>query len=377
MIDINKSAQSDWDYLGQFLPENWSDKMKELGLLKFGRKFSGAEGCQKLLRTMLIHISGNLSLRTTSAVAQKGGIAEISDVGILKRLKKSTSWFTWATNELLACMQTSLPGLEDFEKFNFRFVDASLIDEPGATGSKWRLHYSLNSSTLAPDEIKVGDYRRGEKLQNFSVKHGDVMIGDRAYGTKNSIYHAVSHKGHVLVRFSPHNLPLHSASGRPLQLRKLVRKLKIGEVGEYEVIVKTDDININGRVFVLKKTKSQTEEAQKKVCRKASKDGKRAGESTLEFAGYVMLFTTLPKIFEAHRAMSIYRYRWQIELVFKRLKSILCLAPLYKKSSEGMMGWLSGKLFVATLIEYIILCAESFFPWGYPLREYKRELSGD
>ena len=91
--------------------------------------------------------------------------------------------------------------------------------------------------------------------------------------------------------------------------------------------------------------------------------------STLEYAKYITVFTTLPGSISASSILEIYRHRWQVELVFKRLKSLLRLAPLYRKSTEGMMGWMSGKLFVATLTEYMLTCAESFFPWGYPITE--------
>ena len=60
-----------------------------------------------------------------------------------------------------------------------------------------------------------------------------------------------------------------------------------------------------------------------------------------------------------------YRRRWQIELAFKRLKSLLQLGHLKKVDKEGAKAWLQGKLLVACLIETLILTAERFSPWGY------------
>lgn len=365
MVDIFEDARTDWDELVQFLPDGWEDKVKELGLLKFSRKFTGKDGPSRLLRTLLIHLSGNISLRSTSALVKKGNIADISDVGILKRLKKSSNWFTWATKALLESMAPPFKQSGD-TSYNFRFVDASVIEEPGATGSKWRLHYSFNATSFAPDEVIVGDYRQGEKLSNFSVNPQDVMVGDRAYGTRNSVYHAHVNNAFTLVRFAPHNLPLHDANGNSFQLLAKMKKLKIGEVGDYACVVKVNDIDISGRICVLRKTKEQAKKAQEKARRDSAKKKHKLQSSTLEYAKYITVFTTLPDSVSAASILEIYRHRWQVELVFKRLKSLLRLAPLYKKSTEGMMGWMSGKLFVATLTEYMLTCAKSFFPWGYP-----------
>jgi hypothetical protein len=161
MQDILDTVQTDWDYLVRFLPKGWEEQMKNLEMLKFGRVFDGSDGPARLLRVLLIHIAGNVSLRTASAIASKGGIVNVSDVSIFKRLKKSSKWFTWATNALLESGFHSPYSFDEQEDYNFRFIDASLIEEPGATGSTWRLHYSLNAKDLSPDEVVVGSYRRG------------------------------------------------------------------------------------------------------------------------------------------------------------------------------------------------------------------------
>ena len=65
--------------------------------------------------------------------------------------------------------------------------------------------------------------------------------------------------------------------------------------------------------------------------------------------------------------LEIYRGRWQVELTFKRLKSLLALGHLKKVDPQGAKAWLQGKLLVAILIETLIALADRFFPWGYPL----------
>ena len=91
---------------------------------------------------------------------------------------------------------------------------------------------------------------------------------------------------------------------------------------------------------------------------------------TLESAKYIFVFTTAPREeLSGAQALEMYRGRWQIELVFKRLKSILGLGHLRKTDPEASKAWLQGKLLVAFLVEALIRCGESFFPWGWRLDE--------
>jgi IS4 transposase len=73
---------------------------------------------------------------------------------------------------------------------------------------------------------------------------------------------------------------------------------------------------------------------------------------------------------DACAIMEFYRQRWQVELAFKRLKSLLQLGHLKKIDKDGAKAWLQGKLLVACLIETLILTAERFSPWGYPRDEH-------
>jgi hypothetical protein len=69
--------------------------------------------------------------------------------------------------------------------------------------------------------------------------------------------------------------------------------------------------------------------------------------------------------------------RWQIELVFKRMKSILGLGHLSKKDPLSAQAWLEGKLFVGLLIELMVDAAGSFFPWGYSMATAAESVAGN
>jgi len=69
----------------------------------------------------------------------------------------------------------------------------------------------------------------------------------------------------------------------------------------------------------------------------------------------------------AAEVLEYYRFRWQIELVFKRLKSILAVGHLPKHDDQSSRAWLYGKLFVALLTQKLVRLGSSISPWGYDL----------
>jgi IS4 transposase len=88
---------------------------------------------------------------------------------------------------------------------------------------------------------------------------------------------------------------------------------------------------------------------------------------TLEAAGCVFVVTNLPDEISAESGLELYRLRWQIEMKFKALKSVLHLGNPPTRRGELLNVYLTAKLIVALLIEEFVYQAESISPWGYPL----------
>jgi hypothetical protein len=358
----------DWELLLRFLPDGWREKARELGALRRAKGFSDA---QRLLRTLLIHLAGGSSLKETSLRASSGGLAQVSSVAIWKRLRHAGEWFRWMAEGMMRTWvargpQDTLPG-----RYRVRLIDASSISEPGSTGSDWRIHYSVELKTLRCDFVQVTDiHEGGETFKRFPVRRGDLLIADRVYATRRGIGHVVGNGGDVMVRLPLTNLPLQTGSGKAFPLLKKLRKLRIGQVGDWICWVESEESGgerIRARVCALKKSKAAAQQAREKLRQQASRKGRAVQAETLEAAGYIFVLTTLPaEVLSAEQVLEIYRGRWQIELVFKRLKSILGLGHLPKRDPEGAKAWLHGKLLVAFLVEALIRAGDALFPWGYP-----------
>jgi Transposase DDE domain len=349
----------DWEVVEKVLPDGWREAARHTGALIRTRGFDSPA---TLLRVLLIHLVDGCSLRETAVRAEVGGLAKVSDVALLGRLRGSGEWFRWMVEQmsrrLSETSQEVLPGKR------VRLVDASVVCEPGATGSTWRLHYMVDLSTLACEQVEVTLPEQGETLTRFAVRAGDVLMADRGLAHRRGIGHVVKHKGDVIVRMNLVSVPLEDAKGRALELLPRLRKLAIGQARAWPAVMRDEGGAIAVRVCALKKSVEQTHKAQEKLRQIAAKKGRNLQPQTLEAAGYVIVLTTLTDV-PPELILELYRYRWQVELAFKRLKSLLHLGHLKKTDPVGAKAWLQGKLFVATLIETLIAVGERFSPWGY------------
>ena len=359
------SIGRDWGVVMQMLPAQWEAKAVELGAV---RRLRGFASVGSLLRVLLIHLADGCSLRETAVRASAGGLAAVSDVALLKRLRGCGAWFEWMAREMATGM--ALPSAADalLPGRRVRLVDGSSVCEPGATGSTWRLHYALNLHTLSCDEVHVSEASVGESLTHFDIRAGDVIMADRGFAKRPGLRHVVQCKADVVLRASLSNLPLHDRRGRPLDMLPLLRTLAIGQAADWPARVQDDVGAIAVRVCAYKKTAAQTLATQEAIQQEARKKQRSVQPRTLEAAGYVIVVTTLAEP-SAAAIMEFYRRRWQIELAFKRLKSLLQLGHLKKIDKDGARAWLQGKLLVACLIEKLILTAERFSPWGYAAQD--------
>jgi hypothetical protein len=362
-MDTNEQIVGDWETLTHFLPDGWREQAKALGALQRCREIRDPE---VLLRIFMIHLAQGYSLKETAVRAKASGIATVSSVAIHKRFRCSGEWLRWMAEGLLKgsvkAPQGSGAGLR------VRMVDATVISERGSTGSDWRVHYALQLMPLRCDYFALTDIHGGESLTRVPVGRGDLVLGDRLYATAKGVAHVVDHGGQVLVRMRLNSFILRGPHQRRFHLLSRLRKLRVGQVGEWPVLVVGEGGRlIAGRICALRRSQAATaielERLRKKYIRQR---GKLPGPKAVEGARYVCVFTTVDgSLLSAADVMELYRGRWQIELAFKRMKSIFDFGHLPKSDPESSRAWLLGKLLVALLAEAIVESAHSFSPWGY------------
>jgi len=362
----------DWQFLLTFLPPGWQEQAKVLGAIQRSRKFEHPE---TLLRTLFIHLADGCSLRETAVRAKHGNIVHISDVALLKRLKAAGAWLQWMAAGVMQQWIEKQPEAIFGDTWRIRLIDGTTVQEPGSTGSTWRIHYSILLPSLQCNEVYVTSPKVGESFKRFTVQPGDVFLGDRGYAQREALAYVLAGEGQVLVRLNLTNLPLLDEHGAPFALLERLRTLTGTRLGDWDVRLPAAPGLVPGRVCALKKNKPAAERARLQALRESRKKGHQVRPETLEAAQYTFVFTTLPRqAFSPAKILEMYRGRWQIEIAFKRLKSLLGLGHLKKTDVELSRAWLQGKLLVAFLIEALVAAAERFSPWGYPLSIHQEQM---
>lgn len=254
-------------------------------------------------------------------------------------------------------------------------VDGSAIRGPSAITSSWRLHYALDIGTLACHEMEITDGKVGESLSRFAVQKEDVIVADRGFANRRGVNHVLDRAGDIVVRINLSSLPLQDEAGQPFVQLAHLTSLKMVQSGEWPATMQGQGTNesIAVRVCAYRKNEIQRAESERKYYQYLNKKQQKFQADTVAATGYVVLLTRL-KGPNAEAILALYRHRWQIELAFKRMKSLLGLGHLKKKDAEGAKGakaWLQGKLLVACLIEWLIALDDHFSPLGPTQHEEK------
>jgi hypothetical protein len=173
------ALREDWQVLLGLFPPNWEELGRSTGAVS---RLRGFDSLNDLLRTLLLHVGCGWSLRETAVQAKLAGIAEVSDVTLLNRLRQAEDWLRGLCQQLWKDNGVNLqPALQGWP---VRIVDATTVKEPGKTGGQWRIHYSLRLPTLECDHFDLTPVRgknNGERLGRFVFHPGEVVMGDAGY----------------------------------------------------------------------------------------------------------------------------------------------------------------------------------------------------
>lgn len=346
-----------WKLMLEELPRGWKKFGVECGAVK---RLRGMADMETLVRVLMVHIGGGVSLRTAVTMARAAGWADMSPVALWKRLRAAEAWFhgivrAWTDGREGPCGQEPM-----------HLVDGTHVAEPGPTGSIWRIHYRFTLPTLECTEVEVTNNTVGEGLRNFTIPAGEWLVADSGYARAPQIAHAVKGKARVIVRVPWKTLPLYDRAGRLLPLLACGRRLK--ELGSTEraawIRVKgsAQDEWVAGRVCIMRKTAEAAEASRKRITRETQKKTARMPQpDTLEAAGYVILWTN-DMASPREEILNRYRCRWQIELSFKRMKSLVSISSLPKHDARSARAWLYGKLMVALWVERLMERGARFSP---------------
>lgn len=364
-MDITTWTANEWGAIVSMMPADFEPSAREQGAIKRARK---VEDAATLLRLALIYAHSG-GLRLTAALAAEQGITDMSDVAVLKRLRAGSEWLAGLPARLLA----------DTRRFEqercriprrIRVTDATTVSRPGSRGTDWRVHVGYSLAECRIDHVELTDAQGAETLSRVPVEPRDVLVADRGYAHPKGICDAVAAGADLLVRMNWYNVPLTNPDGASFDVLEHLRSLPVGVIGDWQVCTRPKPEQglpaVAGRLVALRKSEQCAEAARRKVIRQSRKKGHTPSERSLEAAAYMFLFTTLDaQEMSAEQALEIYRFRWQIELAFRNLKSVVGLSRMAAKSPELSIAFIAAMLITALLVDRMSCAHVDFSPWGY------------
>jgi hypothetical protein len=321
------------------------------------RKRALADG-GSLLRLALARGPGGLSLRQTAAWAELIGLAGLSDPAVKYRLDKAAAFLKAIMERQLAARASSValrwPGR------SLRAGDGTNIKQRGTQGTDWRVHGVFDLGSGGFSHLELTDKHGAESADRGAAIPGEVRIMDRNDARAPALLRFRQDSANqadfiVRVRWKAFRLTLPDAAS--FSLIEHLQRLPDDTV-PHEIMVQASvtpsQPKLPLRLIVLRKSPAATEAARHKMRREAPRKQKKLDPRSLIAAEFLVLATSLPaEQFPAEAVLAVYRLRWQIELAFKRLKSLLHIDRLPTHTVAASRSWLYAHLILALLADTI------------------------
>jgi hypothetical protein len=349
--------QRDWKTLLSYLPEDYETLALEYRVLNTQWPNARVTDAATLLRFILLHVGADLALRQTVATIAKSGGPQVTQVWLHKKMQRAQPYLAALVQRLLTPSATEATP-ERWAGYEVVCLDGSTVSGPGAEGADARMHAVVRLHDLRICDVLVTSDSVGETLRRFIWQPGQLVIVDRGYANPAGVGWVVDHRADVLVRVNRGSLPLHDEEGKQIDVLGWCRQLPGHRSSERPAQIHHHGPTgtgrkriLTGRLIGVRLPDKEAQEARERVRREY---GAATNAEQLEAAEYVVLFTTAPAVrLSAARCVEAYRLRWQIELQWKRWKSLCHFDHLPNYRDDTILSWLTAKVLLGILLDRI------------------------
>lgn len=333
----------------------------------------GIADAATLLRLALVYGGTDLSLRGTAFWAAAAGVADVSDVALLYRLQGAEGWLADLVQALLGQEIGALAALPSARGWRVRLVDGTALMAGGAGGGHGRgyhLHAGFDLGAQRFDELVLTSARDAESLVRHTARPGEIVIADRFYAKAAGVRAVVAAGGQLIIRRGLTACRIVDATGRKLDTAAVLALAEDGTAGGAIVDIPAwlpaaaDAPPLPLRLIIQRKPPEAAAHSRHRAEQKARRQDYTAKSKQLDAAQYLMLMTTLDdETMPAAQVLALYRLRWQIEIAFKRLKSLGDLDNIQAKEERLAKTTIWAKLILAilgqTLLSHVLALSPS------------------
>ena len=204
--------------------------------------------------------------------------------------------------------------------------------------------------------IRIGDTDTADavtlndivKENNLSTDGNSLFLGDLGYFKTETFLILNGKKDQFFLSKLKYKVKIYNTEGNEINILE-----------KFKSNLNTIDINITiGQLnckLIVQKLLSETINTKIRRANKNSKKGKAISKEYKLFLSYGVFITNLPDQYNFRALFTIYRIRWQIELIFKTWKSILNINKIRSAKENRIMCEVYGKLIMASLTDKIYL----------------------
>lgn len=226
-----------------------------------------------------------------------------------------------------------------------------------AAGCKIQLCYDYLHGALCFFQIgpsNCPDNRWSRNIPDL-IRAGELLITDLGYFSLYTFKKVIECGAYFLSRYQINTAVFDAVTGESVNLCALLRKAKGSEV-ELNIRLGADDRNyVNCRLIALKVSRDIAKKRRDKLTRTVLKKKKKCPHAdSLYLCNWTIMLTNAPEnLLKADDLRPLYALRWQIELVFKQLKSVLAVHRTCSCKEPRVQCELLGRMIVAIITHKI------------------------